>query len=646
MYYLADAAIILLVALALILASWWSAHPKRTLLENTVVGAGILLGITGTMLAVRGHFLSLKFGLWPLLFYLLFPLDVSLAQKWRNFQSNARAAWRGVLGLRGVNLFLTLYLLLITALAIVLSLASPNGNDYDSLVYHLAAPQQYLLRGRIVELHYDHHSYFPFLTEMLFALGLHWKGAVLAKLFHWLMLPLSCGVLLAIGQRHFSLRAGLIAACLFASIPIAQVEATTGYVDLSLTAFVALTFSCFLNWLRERDGWWLAWSGVFCGFALGVKYSGALYLGWLIVWVIGSFVFKPKSAKPSKGTFDFAGTMKALCALCLPALLVGGGWYLRNWLWTGNPVFPFAYEIFGGKGWTLEMARAYTRDQAMFGFGRSVSDLLWLPWRAAMAPLNFGMPFWPLASTPLDNGAAGRFEVPAQVTQTFIGPPLLAFSLPLFFIKRKPQTIGFLLWTYAALWIFWAVTSQQLRYLLPSLTLLCVCCGWGVLQLSERSTLLKWTGAITLATWLTFVPIHTLHRLRYVLPVVIGAEQPEDFLIRSFPGYSAMQWANKNTPRVARFAVYGEPRCFYLEREYFWADDPHNNLIDYWRFQTVSGFVYALRRLGANYVLWNTDPEHTGGFGSPPPQLEMAINEGRLKLLFESRGYRIYRISY
>ena len=34
----------------------------------------------------------------------------------------------------------------------------------------------------------------------------------------------------------------------------------------------------------------------------------------------------------------------------LVALLVGGGWYLRAYLHTGNPVYPFFRHTFGGAG--------------------------------------------------------------------------------------------------------------------------------------------------------------------------------------------------------------------------------------------------------------------------------------------------------
>ena len=130
--------------------------------------------------------------------------------------------------LRGLNLLLALYLAAISLFTFVLTLAPPSGGEWDSLMYHLAVPQQYLRHGKIVELPYDHHSYFPFTMDMLFLWGLALRGPVLAKLFHWLMLPLCCAALVAIGKRHLSLRAGLLAAALFASIPIVQSRSEHG----------------------------------------------------------------------------------------------------------------------------------------------------------------------------------------------------------------------------------------------------------------------------------------------------------------------------------------------------------------------------------------------------------------------------------
>jgi hypothetical protein len=646
MFYLFDVAIILAFAFVLVLVSWWSEEPiswwkveiQANLLERTSLSVACLLGI---LILIISFAFPAASG-FPMHAGSVTALVVAACMSFlgrfnrqiKVIKQNICVAALGVLQLRGINLALALYLFFVCALTLFLALAPPNANDYDSLVYHLAAPARYLMDGRTSELPYDHHTYFPFAMEMLYALGLYWSGPVLAKLFHWLMLPLCCLAIMAIGQRHFSLRAGLIGAALFASIPIVLIEATTAYIDLGLTFFVLVAFGCFLNWLRTRETRWLLSSGLMSAFACNTKYFGVLFFGWLLLWALGEMTQRRK--------FEW----KPLLGFCATTAVFGGFYYIRNWFWVGNPVYPFAYEIFGGKGWTAEMAAAYARDQASFGFGRAPLDWILLPFRAAWAPLNFGQPFWPLSDLPLQNSAvAGRFEVPGHILQTIIGPALLAFGVPLVFIKRKPQAVGFLLWSFLFFWVFWAATSQQLRYLIPSLGLLSVACGWGVLRLQQRSALLKWTIGIALCAWLAFVPALTAWRLRDAIPVALGQENPEVYLSRTFAGYDAMKWASENTPRDSYFAIYGEPRDFYLKRRYFWADDAHNNLIDYSQIQTGAQLVAALKKQGANYVLWNTRAEQNGGFGGPPPQIHEAIERGLLTEVYEARGYRVLRIN-
>jgi len=643
MYFLADAGIFALIVAALVGLSWWSAHPKRTGLENTVINSSAFLGGLALAIWLLGSNGLLRATPWLLPAGMLVILVLTRRQGWQNFKAHAAAARQTWHGLGRLEKLLTFYLLVVFALTFVLALAPPTSNDYDSLVYHLAAPQQYMQAGFIGELPYDHHSYFPFTMEMLFMLGLWLKGPVLAKLFHWLMLPLACLALVAIGKRHLTARAGLLAAVLLATLPVVQSEASTAYIDIALATFSLLAFLCFANWLAGRDRWWLAWCGVFCGFCLGTKFLGVLTFGWLGLWALGSMARRRDWDVP------------ALAACGGWALLLGGGWYLRNWMWTGNPVYPFAYEIFGGRGWSAEMAKEYTKSQAIYGFGHSFSDWLWLPWRVAMAPLNTVLltlkgpallprPYFPFLESPLNNGLEGMFEVKGHVLQSFVGPALLAFSLPLLAIRRKPAVVGFILWSFLFFWVFWAATSQQIRYLIPAFAILCLAGGWGAEQFLRRSAALKWSVLLMLAGWMAFAPAYTAYSARRNWATIAGQMPVEEFLARNVSGYGAMTWASTQTPPNARFAVYGEPRCFYLKRDYFLADDPHNNLIDYGKLQDAAGLVKELQRLGATHVLVNEAPGGNGGVFGPPPQFAQAVGAGEIRPIFEERGYRVFEI--
>ncbi|MBW3636932.1 MAG: hypothetical protein KY445_10815, partial [Armatimonadetes bacterium] len=375
---------------------------------------------------------------------------------------------------------------------------------------------------------------------------------------------------------------------------------------------------------------WL-WCGAFCGFCIGTKYFGWLVFGFLGVWFLVWMLQKR----------DFS--VRKLALFALPALIFGAPWYVRNMIWTGNPVFPFAYGIFGGEGWTAQMAADYDASQAIYGFGKSAFDALWVFWRLAMTPLNFRQPFWPLSDEVVAGGKTGLFEVAGLALSSFPGPAVFALGLPALLGRKKPLSIVLATSLFAFLMVFWFVTSQQIRYLLPALGLLALVGGWGAAQNGSRFRVARWVGGAGLGLWLLFAPAWLVWHNRGSFGVLSGAQTPENYL-RGFSGFESMRWASNNTPPDAKFAVYGEPRTFYLHRNHFWADDPHNNLIAYATLQNGAQLALALKNLGATHVLWNTAPGKNGGvFGPPQPVMDDAIARGDLGLLYEDRrGYRIY----
>jgi 4-amino-4-deoxy-L-arabinose transferase-like glycosyltransferase len=651
MNYLPDAALFLVLTISLVVAGWCLTPVSRSSFEATFIPGAALLGLLGWLVWSVG-FLSLmpSFWLimpWPLLLALIF-------WKRTNLVTHAGRSFRGLKSLDGIDGAFVFYLLFLFGLAFALTLAPPTGTDYDSLTYHLAVPAQYLRAGKVVELNYDHHSYFPFTLEMLYALGLAARGAVFAKLFHWLMLPIGALALVAIGKRAHSARVGLIAAALYASMPMVLQEASTAYIDLGFSAFAFLAVLCFCGApSREHGQNWL-WCGAFCGFCLGTKYFGALVFGFLGIWFLLEGRRVSVESVPVDGEVSRKLNWRHLALYAIPALVFGAPWYIRNVLWTGSPVFPFAYSLFGGAGWTSEMAVKYDASQAIYGFGKSLPDLILLPWRLAMTPLNAGVfntgvkgqPFWPLIPGPIADPQQGLFEVQGLFVNIFPGPTLFALGIPALFLRGKPREVALCAWFFGFLWFFWAFTSQQIRYLLPALGLLALVSGWGAVEMAPRLRMTRAVGGLFLTLWLLFSPALTLWRARSNFAVLTGATSGETYLRRSFAAYDAMSYANQNTPQDAKFAVYGEPRCFYLDRAYFWADQGHNTLIDYTKLKDGAALTKALRDLGATHLLCNFDSARNGGVFDPPqPFVDQAVADGNLTLLFESHGYRVYRIA-
>lgn len=648
MHYLADALLFATFTLALLSLGLGALNSQRSFLESLVLPALATLGALGLLIWIVGSLGFFNGNLWAV----VFVVGWLIWMIWRRqlVGENARRVWPALRNLSAPEKLLALYLLAVWTLVFVLSLAPPGGADYDSLVYHLAVPAQYSHAGRVEQLRFDHHSYFPFTMEMLYGVALQLRGPVFAKLFHWLMLPLGALVLIAMGQRAGSRAGGLLAACLFTSLPMTLTEASTAYVDLAFAAFTVAAVLCFAGAPTGNRLHNLAWSGAFCGFCLGTKYFGWLIFGFLGIWLLVE-TLQTKPANGARGIMMFG----------LSALAIGGAWYARNWVWVGNPVYPFAFGVFGGRGWTAQMATTYDASQAIYGFGRSPLDLIVLPFRLAMTPLNVGsfddlgvrgQPWWPLIPGPVGttdpNSVTGTFDVLGLLAVTFPGPAIFAFGIPALLIRHKPCPVLLAAALFLFLWVFWALTSQQVRYLFPALALLCVVAGWGMAQWAPKLTLARWIGAVALAAWLLLAPVLTLRNARASFAVIGGAQTSDAYLTRAFPGYSAMQWINANAPAAARVAIYGEPRDFYLHRSYFWADDPHNNLIDYPNISTGAQLAVALRAQGATYVLANFDAARNGGVFAPPqPLIDEMVNSGAAELLLDiedGRGYRVYRL--
>ena len=655
MFYARD---VLYFALFFALTIWssravWRRTNALSRLETWAIVCGATIGLGGLLIWILGSTIGAGKGLVLCLFVV--PIACFWwAKRTSSTQSVVERAPLKTLWREWAfdEKLLALYTFLVCALTFLLSLAPPNGGDYDSLVYHLAAPAQYIRAGKIIELPYDHHTYFAFTLEMLYLIGLLWSGPVLAKLFHWLMLPLICATLIGSSTRYISRRAGLAAAAIWCSLPLVQLEASTAYIDLGLVAFTLLALTCFWRW-RETFGTsndaisnsatsstrcarYLLFAGAFCGFCLGTKYLGVLAL----MWIFAATVFTMARARRFQ--------TRTLAAFVAIALLFGGGWGARNTMWTGNPVFPFAYGIFGGKGWTAEMAQSYETDQKSFGFGRTPLDAVLLPWRVSMTPLNSvyerqiaPQPFWPFWPGFVANGQNGLFDSPGLILSSFIGPLLLVLGAPLLFIQKKPPWIKFVGWSALFFGAVWFFTSQQLRFALPLFALLCVACGWGIEVYSRRSGLLKAVVSLCVGAWFVFAIVVVNFQARRTWQVVTAQMAPDDYLLRTFAGFGAMNRASRDLPTNARVAVYGEPRTFYLQRDYFWADEAHNLLVKR-SLQNGAQWIAEMRRLGATHVLVNENAAGNGGFGGPPPQLSEAVARGLLQPLFSERGYTLY----
>ncbi|NQU44624.1 glycosyltransferase family 39 protein, partial [bacterium] len=241
--------------------------------------------------------------------------------------------------------------ILILALAIVQFLAmlyalTPSVQS-DALRYHLAAPQEWLKAGRITYLPYEAFSNFPFLVEMLFLYGLGLGSDLLAKGMHFVFLPLSTGAVALIAHeiagayRLRGIRSGVLAALAWGTLPLTIPLAGWAFIDLTVAFFTLAMVYFLIRWARSGHArHWIA-AAVFGGLLCASKYTGVVFVMWgaLLMGVWGLRM----------DGFRRIGLWLGRAALFgLIAAALASPWWIKNVIYTGNPVYPLAWSVFDG----------------------------------------------------------------------------------------------------------------------------------------------------------------------------------------------------------------------------------------------------------------------------------------------------------
>lgn len=525
---------------------------------------------------------------------------------------DALRAGQGVLKLSALDRWCVLGCSVVAVLMLLGALAPPSGNDWDGLSYHLAAPKLYLQNQRVFFIPYDHHTNFPFTVEMLYTVGLAFASPGAARTFHTLMGVLcACGIAL-LWRRRVGQEMMALPALLFISAPLASWCGTVAYNDLGMALYVLLAAYAVVAWLDSDDRRWLILAGICGGLALGTKMTAMIPVGLLMVWVLAF-----------SGKRPLVERAKAAVALLAPAVLVGAPWYIKSWVWTGNPVYPFFYSVFGGVNWSAEAARMYSEEQGMFGVGRSLPALAMLPFTLTFRPDLFSR-------------GVGVFGSPGPFVLAYV--PLVLLSRP---VDCRLVGLGLFSLAYVAVW---ANLTQQSRYLVPILPFAALLAAWGVRGVLARPIVRRAVLGVLAAQTAVLCGL-LLILVGPSIPAALGARSGEEHLARTLDVYRAQQWINRNTPKTARVLLYDETRGFYLERAYFWANPGHHTLIPYGKFHMAEEMVRWLAGRGFTHALvnrrWRSRGWGTSGWSK---LLEEAKTQGLLRMVYSDRWVDVYEI--
>jgi 4-amino-4-deoxy-L-arabinose transferase-like glycosyltransferase len=349
-------------------------------------------------------------------------------------------------------------------LAMLLGSLLPS-TDFDVNEYHFEGPKEYFQAGRISFLEHNVYTSFPFGTEMLTLLAMvlrddWYRGALAGKCVLMGFGPLTSLALYAAGRRWFGPIAGLSAAFLYLANPwtyristIAYAEGGVSFYLFATLLAVMLAFDC------RREGSdspirTLLLAGVMAAAAMSCKYPALVSVVFPLGVAAGVFAWQTRGQS--------ARSWQLVLAYTAGAALVIGPWLLKNLIETGNPVYPLAYKIFGGRDWDATLNAR---------------------WRSGHSPATYAL--------------SSLFELARDVTyrSDWISPLLFGLAPAGLFAHASRDRAGWLV-TYVG-WLFfscWLFTHRIDRFWVPLLPVVALLAGAG---LSWWWAVLKRRGART-----------------------------------------------------------------------------------------------------------------------------------------------------
>lgn len=539
-----------------------------------------------------------------------------------------------------------LYLGLMGSLTLLMALLPPT--DWDGLLYHLNAPKLFIDHQRIVPGIDIHPFYYPFLSQMQFIYLMLLTGDIAAKLLHVVYGVLLTALIYLLSWRHLHPKAAWPSLFMLLSMPMVTTLATWAYNDLTLT-FYQLVALYALLWVdgdesATQNRAWLILSGIFTGFAMGLKYTSficPLILGTVLLWKTTRQVILRSDR--------FQANLKLYLRLLyfvLPMLIVACPWYIKNYFFMGNPVYPF---VFGGLFW--DEFRTAWYQQAGTGIGWNLWAIIQLPVLTTLGirDVNFfdgrtGPLF--LIFSPLVL-LYGLFRYRSKLSADTLRPP--AFDMLLIFAAAQ-----FFFWM---LGVINAKPLWQSRLLLPGLATLAPIIGWiwfdlAHLKLHRFSVQRFITLAVMLVLCFNLIQFGLQVVQAHPLTYLTGQESRTDYLLRRLgTHYAAMQRLNETVPPEGVVLFLWEPRSYYCE-----VDCQPDAILDrlahdQYKHDDAAGMVAAwhdegithvlLFRQGLNFVL------DTGAEAVSQPAIDqLAIIEREyLTELFDIQGsYQLYAL--
>ncbi len=459
--------------------------------------------------------------------------------------------------------FVRIGLLFSIILTFIFCMLPESSND--GLAYQLNLPKLFLQQSSIVPIEYELRSYRSFLQNVLYAVGLMFGNVPMGRLFHWITgVLLVLAVTRVVEQKTNHRELGFFAGALLWFTPTLINQITTTYVDVGVTLFVFLSVYLLIEEPQGRKINFF-YSGLLMGIAISIKYLAATAAVAAFLCLLGQTV-KNRFSKEQCSRLIVWG---------VAVLIACWFWFIRNWILTGNPVYPHFATLFN-KDAAMETSFSYYEIQ---GLPRTWINYLLIPWNLTFIPVEFDYHHW-------------------------IGPAyllLLPFVVYGAIKSRKNLPYLFFMWLMTTVWF---LTAQTSRYLMPMFPFYLICAALGIsfIQHQTHKKMVHWlikSGQIIL---FVFLFVLSIYHFRIQFLPILRIWSADQYLTYTERTTGISRWMNQNLPSDAKVLMRAEVRYFYFDRAVIFEEffslvskyDENRTPAEMAAFLKEKGFTYLL----------------------------------------------------
>lgn len=294
---------------------------------------------------------------------------------------------------------------------------SPDGS-----AYHLPLVAHYLRTHGFTRIDQNLYANLPEGIDLLFLPAVSLGGNSAASMVHFLFLIALPLLMVSYGRRFgFPLSAMAAAFLIFAS-PVIGWDGTSAYVDVAAATILFALFYLLQIWDAGRQICLLLPIGILAGFSFSAKYTAAIG----IPYAIGFVAWRQwRAGKPWLRPVLMIGCAAALFVL---------PWMIKNQVFSGNPLAPFANRFFPNPQVHVSFEQQYMVSLSHY----HLTSWLSVPW---------------------------ELTVQGERLQGFFGPLFLLLPLGLFSLNGRQ---GRRLWLAGVVFALPWLLNAGTRFLIPA----------------------------------------------------------------------------------------------------------------------------------------------------------------------------------